>query len=495
MVAPRSLSNEGFTVRIRQPASAITDCSPSSSSQVGNQRPASTGMWGEPMLKKYPVPGPSARALVERDAQVISHSYQRDVPFVMSHGSGSEVWDVDGYRYIDCAAGIAVCSTGHAHPDVVRAIQAQSAAFLHISSDYHHELMVRLAEQLDEIAPFEEPAMVFFTNSGTEAVEAALKLARHHTGRPYLVSFYGGFHGRSYGAVSLTASKPVQHRGFAPLLNGVLHSPYADPYRPLLAFDPARTDYGDACVDYLEDVLFRYDVPADEVAAILLEPIQGEGGYVVPAPHFLPRLRTLCNRHGILLVLDEVQSGVGRTGKWWAVEHFHVEPDMVCAAKGIASGVPMGALIARRSVMTWGRGAHGNTYGGNPLACAAALETLRLVEGGFMQNAAQVGSHMLAALQSMQQRHPVIGDVRGIGLMIGVELVKDPATHEPAHDVMEAVVRGAFERGLLVLGCGQSVIRFAPPLNIPQALADEALTLFEDTIAEVEQQVELSRAR
>ncbi len=440
------------------------------------------------MVQKYPVPGPKARALVERDSKVISPSYPRDYPFVMSHGSGSEVWDVDGYRYIDCAAGIAVCSTGHAHPDVVRAIQQQAQTFLHISSDYYHEPMVRLAERLDEIAPFEERAKVFLTNSGTEAVEAALKLARHHTGRPYLVSFFGGFHGRTYGSISMTASKAAQHRGFTPLLDGVVHAPYADPYRPLLAFDPAAGDYGDACVDYLENVLFKFDVPPDEVAAILLEPVQGEGGYVVPAPHFLPRLRKLCNRHGILLVVDEVQSGMGRTGRWWAVENFHVEPDIVCAAKGIASGVPLGAMIARQSVMTWGQGSHGNTYGGNPLACAAALVTLRLIEDGFMQNAALVGEHVLAALQAMQKRHPLIGDVRGNGLMIGVEFVKDPVTKEPAHDVMEAVIHRAFERGLLLLGCGQSVIRFAPPLNIPLALANEALAIFEDAIAEVEQQ-------
>ena len=439
------------------------------------------------MTLKYPVPGPKARAMVERDSRVVSPSYPRDYPFVMSHGVGSEVWDVDGYRYIDFAAGIAVCSTGHAHPDVVRAIQKQAQDFLHISSDYYHEPMVHLAEKLDEIAPFQEQALTFLTNSGTEAVEAALKLARLHTGRPYLVSFMGGFHGRTFGSISMTASKAGQHRGFAPLLSSVVHVPYADPYRPLLAYDPAKGDYGDACIDYLENILFKYDVPPDEVAAILVEPIQGEGGYVVPAPHFLPRLRKLCDEHGILLIADEVQSGVGRTGKWWAIENFGVEPDIVCSAKGIASGVPLGAMIARKSVMTWEHGAHGNTYGGNPLACAAALETLRLVGDGYMANAVMVGKHIQQRLCEMALRHPSIGDVRGIGLMIGVEFVKDPHTKEPAHDLMEAVVHSAFERGLLLLGCGRSVIRIAPPLNVPQALADEALAIFEDAISEAEQ--------
>jgi 4-aminobutyrate aminotransferase len=438
------------------------------------------------MITKNPVPGPKARAVIARDAQVIPPSYPRDYPFVMSHGVGSEVWDVDGYRYIDWAAGIAVCSTGHSHPDVVRAIQKQAERFLHISSDYYHESMVLLGEKLSDIAPFDEPAVSFLTNSGTEAVEAALKLARLHTGRPYLVSFYGGFHGRTFGSISMTASKAEQHRGFAPLLGSVIHAPYADPYHPILAFDAKRCDYGDACVDYLESVIFRHDVPADEVAAIILEPIQGEGGYIVPAPHFLPRLRELCIKYGILLISDEVQSGAGRTGLWWAVEHFDVQPDIVCTAKGIASGVPLGAMIAKKSVMTWGHGSHGNTYGGNPLACAAGLETLRLIEGGFMENARVIGEYLMTALRAIANRHTCIGDVRGIGLMIGVEFVIDPGSREPAHDIMEEVVYTAFERGLLLLGCGRSVIRIAPPLNISMPLVNEALLIFEDAIIEVE---------
>lgn len=439
------------------------------------------------MISRLPVPGPKARALVDRDRRVISPSYPRDYPFAMSHGSGTEVWDVDGNRYLDFAAGIAVCSTGHAHPDVVRAIQEQAAKFIHISSDFYHESMVQLGEKLSEIAPFNEPAISFLTNSGTEAVEAALKLARLHTGRPYLVSFYGGFHGRSFGSVSMTASKAIQHRGFAPLLGGVVHAPYADPYRPVLAFNPTVADYGDACVDYLENVIFRHDIPVSEVAAILLEPIQGEGGYIVPAPHFIPRLRELCDRHGILLIVDEVQSGVGRTGKWWAVHHTGVEPDIVCSAKGIASGMPLGAMIARESVMTWERGSHGNTYGGNPLSCVAALETLRLVGSGYMENASKVGEYLLHTLYNMSLRHPCIGQVRGTGLMIGVEFVLDRETKQPAHDLMEQVVHAAFERGLLLLGCGQSVIRIAPPLNVPMQVANEAMTIFDEALTEVEE--------
>ena len=379
-----------------------------------------------------------------------------------------------------------MCSTGHAHPEVVRAIQLQAEKFLHISSDYYHESMVRLGEKLDEIAPFDEPAVSFLTNSGTEAVEAALKLARFHTHRPYLVNFYGGFHGRTYGSISMTASKAAQHKGFAPLLSSVIHTPYADPYHPILAYNARQKDYGDACVDYLEDTIFRHDVPADEVAAILLEPIQGEGGYIVPAPHFLPRLRELCNKHGILLIADEVQSGAGRTGCWWASEHFGVQPDIVCTAKGIASGMPLGAMIARKSVMSWGHGTHGNTYGGNPLACAAALETIRLLESGFMENARVVGEHLMTALHAIARRHTCIGDVRGIGLMIGVEFVVDQDSREPAHDFMEQIVHAAYERGLLLLGCGRSVIRIAPPLNINMQLVNEALLIFEDSISEIE---------
>jgi 4-aminobutyrate aminotransferase len=440
------------------------------------------------MITRLNVPGPKAQALLARDQALISPSYPRDYGFVMSHGRGAEVWDVDGHRYVDFVAGIAVNSTGHSHPEIVRAIREQSERFIHISSDYYHEPMVAVCEALNDIRPTSEALRFFLCNSGTEAVEAALKLARHHTGRQYFLGFLGGFHGRSMGAVSFTASKASQRARFAPFLPGVVHVPFADPYRPLLAFDPARGDYGDAVVDYIEHVVFKQLVPADEVAGILLEPIQGEGGYIVPAPHFLPRLRALCDRHGILLIADEVQSGAGRTGKWWAIEHFGVEPDIIASAKGIASGMPFGVMMARSSLMTWGRGAHGNTYGGNPLAAVAALTTLRLLREGYLANAAEQGAYVLERLRALQAAHPAIGEVRGRGLMIGVEFIVPGSDREPFPELRDRLVHLAFEHGLLLLGCGASVVRIAPPLAIDRERIDEGLAVFAHalTLAEAE---------
>jgi 4-aminobutyrate aminotransferase len=438
-------------------------------------------------IQKLNTPGPKAQAMVARDLKFISPSYPRDYPFVMDHGRGTEVWDVDGNRYLDFAAGIAVCSTGHSHPDVVRAIQEQAEKFIHISSDYYHDKWVNLGEKLDEIAPFKEDALCFMTNSGAEAVEASIKLARYHTGRPRFIGFHGGFHGRTMGALSFTSSKAVQRRGFNQTMPGVTLVPYPNEYRPRLQFDASQEDYGHACINYLENVIFTYEVPADEVAAILVEPIQGEGGYVVPPPSFFPRLRGLCDKHGILLIVDEVQSGMGRTGKWWGIQHWGVEPDMVCSAKGIASGMPLGALIARKSVMTWPTGAHGNTYGGNPLSCAAALETIRLLEACFIENAHDVGRYALDILEEMQIRHPSIGDVRGKGLMIGVEFVKDKATKERGVDLRDHTVHAAFEHGLLLLGCGRNTVRFMPPLCVTHREVDEALAIFEHSVTLAEQ--------
>jgi 4-aminobutyrate aminotransferase len=438
-------------------------------------------------VRRLDVPGPKARRLLERDAAHISPSYPRDQPFVIDHGQGCQVWDVDGNRYLDFAAGIAVCSTGHGHPDVVRAIQAQAEKFLHISSDYHHEKWIELSEALDRIAPFSEDAVVFLANSGAEAVEAAIKLARYHTKRPRFVGFYGGFHGRTMGALSFTSSKITQRKGFFPTMPGVTHLPYPDPYRPRFAFDPVASDVGHAVLDYLEEVVFVHDAPPEEVAAILIEPIQGEGGYVVPPVSFFPRLREICDRHGILLIADEVQSGMGRTGKWWAIEHWGVEPDIVTSAKGIASGLPLGAMIARRSVATWGPGTHGNTYGGNPLACASALATIAVIEGGAKENAAAVGEHALHRLREMALRHPSIGEVRGKGLMIGVELVEDRETRKRALDLREAVVRLAFQHGLLILGCGKNSLRLIPPLVVNQDEVDEALEILDHVLALAEQ--------
>ena len=432
-------------------------------------------------------PGPKARAILERDALVLSSSYARDYGFVMDHGKGAEAWDVDGNRYIDFSAGIAVNSTGHSHPEIVKAIQEQAEKFIHISSDYYHELMVRVAERIDEIAPMKEDVTVFLANSGTESVEAAIKLARYATGRQRFIGFLGAFHGRSMGSLSFTASKFTQQERFFPTMPGVWHVPFPDPYHPVFPTPPGG-DEGDAVVDYIENVLFPEALPPDEVAAVLVEPIQGEGGYVVPPPHFFPRLRKMCTNHGILLIADEVQSGVGRTGKWWAIQHWNVEPDIVCIAKGIASGVPMGATAARRSVgAKWKAGAHGNTYGGNPLAAVSALKTLELIEKGYMQNAAEMGTYMLDVLEEMQARHPLIGQVRGKGLMIGVEFVLDQITKEPARDLRNAVVHRCFEKGLLTLGCGRSTIRFMPALMINKDLAEEGLQIFENALTEVEQ--------
>ncbi len=399
----------------------------------------------------------------------------------MDHGKGTEVWDVDGNRFLDFAAGIAVVSTGHSHPKVVKAIQNQAEKFIHISSDFYHEQWIALGEKLDEIAPFHEAAVSFMANSGTEAIETAIKLARYHTGRSNFIGFTGAFHGRTMGAVTFTASKPTYHRGFYPLMNGVVHAPYPNPYRPILDRLPGE-DYGETVVRYIEDEILGHILPPEEVAAILVESIQGEGGYIVPPQGFFPALRELCDKHHILLIDDEVQAGAGRTGKWWAIEHFDVEPDIITVAKGIASGMPLGATIARKSVMDWSRGSHGNTFGGNPISCAAAMATIDLIENGYMENAATVGEYTLDALHEIMARHPHIGDVRGIGLMIGVEFVKDRKGKIPDDDLRDRVIELAFERGLILLGCGKSVIRIAPPLSVTQEEVDEALAIFEQSL-------------
>ncbi len=432
-------------------------------------------------------PGPKGRALIERDSSVVSNSYPRAYPFAMDYGKGSEVWDVDGNRFLDFAAGIAVASTGHSHPKVVKAIQDQAEKFLHISSDFYHEKWIELSEKLSAVAPFEEDARVFLTNSGTESVEAAIKLARYHTGRSGFIGFLGGFHGRTMGSLAFTASKPKYKRGFGPLMDGVVHVPFPDPYRPILA-QRAGEDYGETVVRYIEEQIMQKVMPAEEIAGILLEPIQGEGGYIVPPAGFFPALRKLCDKYGILLIADEVQSGMGRTGKWWAIENFGVEPDIVTSAKGIASGVPLGAMIARKSVMTWSAGTHGNTYGGNPITCAAASATIDLIQEGYLANAAEVGEYALDALAEISARHPSIGDVRGIGLMIGIDFVKNKESREPAEALRDRITDLAFERGLITLGCGDSVIRFSPPLNITKSEIDEGLKVLEEAVTVAEKE-------
>src|ERR1700704_3873256 len=378
---------------------------------------------------KTDLPGPKARELLARDALVVSPSYPRDYPFVMSHGKGAEIWDVDGNRFLDFAAGIAVCSTGHSHPAVVQAIKDAADRFLHISSDYWHEGQIKLAERLNELSPMKEPVMSFFAQSGTESVEAALKLARYTTGRGRFIGFLGGFHGRTMGSLSFTSSKYTQQKGFFPSMPGVTHVPYPNQYRPLFA----GADQGRAVLRYIEEVLFAHNVPAAEVAAILIEPIQGEGGYLVPPDGFLQGLRELCDRHGILLIFDEVQSGIGRSGKMFAAQHWDVAPDIMTLAKGLGSGLPIGMVVARRKHMEkWKRGAHGNTFGGNPLCCAAALATLDLVESEYAANAAAVGGYFIERLRELQKRFDCIGDVRGKGLMIGAVLITDRTSRAPA---------------------------------------------------------------
>lgn len=439
------------------------------------------------------LPGPKARAVVKRDQAVISQSYPRSYPFVMDHGSGTEVWDVDGNRFLDFAAGIAVASTGHSHPKVVKAIQEQAEKFIHISSDFYHPKWVELGEKLNDIAPFLDNAVSFMTNSGTESVEAAIKLARHYTNRSQFIGFLGAFHGRTMGSVTFTASKPGYHRGFYPLMNGVVHAPFPDPYRPFLEIKSGE-DYGETVVRYIEEQLFGHLLPPEDVAGVLVEPIQGEGGYIIPPAGFFPALRALCDRHGILLIVDEVQSGMGRTGNWWAIEHYEVEPDIVCTAKGLASGMPIGAMLAREHIMTWAKGAHGNTFGGNPISCAAALATIELIEQEYLQNAREMGEYTLDILEELKIRHPLIGDVRGKGLMIGVEFVQDRITKAPVEKLRDRIVDLAFNSGLLLLGCGKSVVRISPPLSVKKQEIDEAMFVFEEVLTIAEKEAHLIHA-
>ncbi len=424
------------------------------------------------------LPGPKARAMIERDAKVASPSYPRDYPFVISHGRGTEAWDVDGNRFLDFAAGIAVCATGHAHPRVVKAVQDSAAKFLHISSDYWHEEMTSLAEKLSALAPMSEPGMVFFCQSGTESVEGALKLARYVTKRGRILAFLGSFHGRTMGSLSLTSSKYTQQAGFFPTMPGVTHVPYPNTYRPLFA----GSDQGKAVLDYIR-MLFERNLPPGEIAAIVIEPLQGEGGYLVPPPGFLAGLRQICDEHGILLVFDEVQSGIGRTGKMFCAEHDGVKPDIMTLAKGLGSGLPIGAVVARRSLMQqWKKGAHGNTFGGNPVSCAAANATVDLVREQYAANAAKVGAHFMKRLHALAGEYPCIGEVRGRGLMIGVEMIEKDGS--PARTMVDRLLHRAYHHGLLLLSCGVSTLRFMPPLCVTEAEVDEAMTYLRQSLDE-----------
>lgn len=433
---------------------------------------------------KTALPGPKARAIIDRDAKVVSPSYTRDYPLVMARGEGAAVEDVDGNIFLDCAAGIAVTATGHSHPDVVKAIVDQSQKFLHMSgTDFYYEPQVRLGEELAVIAPMKGQNRSFFGNSGTEANEAAIKLAKYYTKRFNIIAFFGAFHGRSMGSLSLTASKVAQRKGFGPLVPGTYHAPYPDSYRRPANHSP--DSWAAECLRFIEEQLFAHVVSPDEVAAVIVEPIQGEGGYIVPPDTFLQGLRELTRRHGILLIADEVQSGMGRSGRMFAIEHASVEPDIVTMAKGIASGLPLGVTTARAEVMSWPPGTHASTFGGNPVSCAASLATLRLLRESLVRNSEVVGEHMIAGARELMARHRLIGDVRGRGLMIGIELVRDRDTKERATTERDAVVNECFKRGLLVLGAGRNSIRLSPPLVLTTQQADTALEILDEALEAV----------
>ena len=436
-----------------------------------------------------PLPGPKARAIVEADDRLMSPSYTRSYPLVAKRGRGCRVEDVDGNEFLDFAAGIAVTSTGHCHPEVVAAIQKQAAELIHISgTDFYYENLVTLAERLSAVAPMAGPHRFYYGNSGAEAVECALKLARYHTRRQQVIAFFGAFHGRTMGALSLTGSKPQQKRRFSPLVPGVTHVRYPYAYRGCSGGPQAEDAFALGCARYIEEKLFHTTLAPEEVAAIFVEPIQGEGGYVVAPTIFMQELRRICDKYGILLVADEVQSGAGRTGKWWAIEHTGVEPDIVCMAKGIASGMPLGVCMSRAEIMDWTPGSHASTFGGNPVAIAAALATMDVLQREGIVNAAVIGDEMMMRLRQWPARYGIVGDVRGRGLMIGIEIVRDQLSRAVAGAWRDRIVELAFERGLLILGCGETSIRLAPPLIVNAGEAEIALDILEECISLVEKE-------
>jgi 4-aminobutyrate aminotransferase len=425
------------------------------------------------------LPGPNARRVLAGDQALISPSYTRSYPLVAKRGHGMVVEDVDGNEFLDFSAGIAVCSTGHCHPDVVAAIERQSRELLHMSgTDFYYPQLVEVAETLSRTAPMPGPHRVYYGNSGAEAMEAALKLARYHTQRQFFIAFYNCFHGRTFGALSLTSSKTAQRERFAPLVPGVFHIPYPDEFHPL----HGAADVTAACLEDL-DRLFHTTTPANEVAAIVLEPVQGEGGYIVPPAEFVREIRRICDRHGILLIADEVQSGCGRTGKMWAIEHHGVAPDILTSAKGVASGMPLGVTLARAGIMDWKPGAHASTFGGNPVCLAAAQATLQLLESSLIRNAAEVGAYLKGKMQSWPERFPMVGQVRGLGLMLAFELVSDRRLRTRDAAMRDRLVQAAFEKGLLVLGCGPNSIRLMPPLVCSRGDADVAVDILESCLA------------
>jgi 4-aminobutyrate aminotransferase len=434
---------------------------------------------------KTALPGPNAKRVLAGDDKYISPSYTRSYPLVAKSGRGIVVTDVDGNEFFDFSAGIAVTSTGHCHPDVVAAIQKQAGELIHMSgTDFYYESMITLAERLSKIAPMPGPHKVYYGNSGAEAIEAALKLARYHTKRQNVIAFFGAFHGRTMGALSLTGSKPQQKRRFGTGVPGVTHVRYPDVYRGCEGGAQDAEAFALGCARFIEDKLFKTTLAPEEVAAIFVEPVQGEGGYVIAPTVFMQELRRICDKHGILLVADEVQSGAGRTGKWWAIEHTGVQPDIVCMAKGIASGMPLGITMSRADIMDWVPGSHASTFGGNPVCIAAALATLDVIENeGLLRNSTEVGNHMLKRMADWPRKHKLVGDVRGRGLMVGVEIVKDQKTKEYASEQRDRIIELAFERGVLLLGCGPSTIRIAPPLVVSKDEADVAVDVLDECIA------------
>jgi len=431
-----------------------------------------------------PLPGPEAQAIIASDHRFISPSYTRSYPLVAERASGAIVEDPDGNRFLDFSAGIAVVSTGHCHPDIVRVIQDQAASLIHMSgTDFYYRQMPELASKLSSLIPGASGNdwRCFFGNSGAEAIEASIKLARYATRRHQLIAFHNSFHGRTMGALSLTASKPVQRKRFGPLLAGVTHIPYPNPYHCPLGAKPGNV--GEAVLEYLEDVVFRTTVAPDEVAAIVVEAIQGEGGYIVPPVNFLKGLQEIARNYGILIIADEVQSGMGRTGKMFAFEHFDCQPDIIALAKGIASGLPLGVMMARSDLMTWEPGAHASTFGGNPVSLAAALETIRLLQNQYVANSARVGAFLKARLMELMAKHPHIGDVRGFGLMIGIQVVRGPGNREWNPVLRDALIQECFSKGLLVLGAGASSIRLSPPLMIDEEQAECAVGILSNALA------------
>jgi len=438
-----------------------------------------------PKIKVTP-PGPKARKIVERDSAVISPSFGRAYPLVVERGEGSIVVDVDGNEFIDMNAGLAVCSVGHSHPKVVKAIKDQADKFIHYSyTDFFYDDYVNLGEKLHDLVPGSHRKKFFYGNSGAESVEAAMKVARWHTGRQGYLAYIGSFHGRTLGAVSLTASKPYQRARFAPLIPGVEHIFYPYCYRCPFNLECPSCDY--ACVDYIDEYLFHRYVPPDEVAMLIAEPIQGEGGYIVPPEGYFKRLKKLLDEYGILFASDEVQAGIGRTGKWFGIEHYDVVPDIVCMAKGVAAGMPLGVMASRADIQDWKPGSHASTFGGNPVSCAAALTVLDVIESeNLLENAQKQGRHIKGRLDEMKEEHPLIGDVRGKGLMVGVELVKDKNTKEPAQKETKEVMMECFRNGLAIVNCGVSVIRWMPPLIVTSGLVDSALEIFEKSLTKIE---------